>query len=328
MALDGTTLYIGGTFTMVGVTARNGLAAINAQTGSLLSWDPGATGGAVEVRRIIPKGSTIYVFGDFTTAGGSARNRAAAIDASTGLATSWNPNIGGTVDDAIVDTPNAVVYMSGAFTTVNGGTGRNRIAAFDITSATVTGWNPNANGTVECMSLLGSNIYAGGAFTTIGGASRSKVAAVDTTTGLATAWDANVDTTVFSIIATAPTIWLGGNFTTVGGFPRTNAAAVNTFNAGVQPFDPAPDGSVLQMQLYSLSHIYMAGLFTTNGGSSRSKFADIDASFGTANTWVADSAGGGNSGRYILRTPYAVFVGGQFTSINGTSKTGIAATVP
>ncbi len=307
MALDGTTLYFAGTFTQVGVTARQGIAAINAQTGGLLSWDPGVSGGTVEVRKIIPYDGKVYIFGDFTTAGGASRSMAAALDASTGLAT---------------------LYMAGAFTDVNSGTTRNHLAAVDASSAIATGWDPDANGDVEALALLGDNAYVGGAFTLMGADPRSKAAAVAKATGLATSWDPNANSTVFSLVATAPTVWLGGGFTTVGGFARNRMAAVNTFDAGLQPFNPSSNGSVLNMQLVAPQTVYAAGLFTTIGGQSRSKFAAVDTVFSTATSWIADSAGGSNNGRCVLSTPYGVFVGGQFTSINAVSKTGIANTVP
>ena len=329
MALDGTTLYIGGSFTMVGATTRNGIAAINAQTGSLLSWNPGITGGSQQVSKIIPYAGKVYVFGDFTTAGGSARNRGAALDATTGLATSWDPNFNNTVLDAEIDTTTAFVYAGGQFTTINGGTGRNHLAGIDLATGLDTGWNPNADGTVWSLDLEGSNVYVGGEFLNVNGATpRNYVAAVAKTNGVATTWDPNADDFVFKVIASAPTVWLGGRFTTIGGFGRNRAAAVNTFDAGVQPFNPNPNGEVFTMQLISPNLIYLAGSFSTVGGSSRTGYASISTIFSTANIWTADSAGGPNLPKVILQTPWAVFLGGQWTSINAVSRIGFAATVP
>jgi hypothetical protein len=327
MALDGTTLYFAGNFTLVGVTARQGIAAINAQTGSLLSWDPGVSGGVQNVRRIVVSGANVYVFGDFTTAGGSSRSGAAAIDKVTGVATAWDPSPNGDVIDAIIDTPTSLVYMAGLFTTLSG-SGRNRVGSVDLTTAAIGSWDPDADAGVYSMSRVGNNIYMGGDFNNVGGAARNRVAAIDVNTSLATSWDPNADSTVSSVLADPFNVYLGGAFTTIGGFSRSRLAEVRTFDAGLDPFDPSPDSTVVNMQLYSSTELYISGAFTTVGGSSRSKFASINPVFSTANAWVADSAGGSNFGRVTLRTPYAVFVGGQFTSINSVSKTGIAATVP
>ena len=48
---------------------------------------------------------------------------------------------------------------------MNGGTARNRLAAFDTTTATATGWNPNVNNSVNALLVSGSTVYAGGLFT-------------------------------------------------------------------------------------------------------------------------------------------------------------------
>jgi len=327
MALDGTTLYFAGNFTLVGATARQNIAAINAQTGSLLSWDPGLSGGTTNVSKIIPYAGNVYVFGDFTTAGGSARNRAAAIDAVTGLADTWNPNLNGSVRGASIDTLTNTVYLGGSFTDINSGTTRNRIAAVDATTGIASGWDPNSNGTVEAVEFFNSTIYIGGSFTTVnGGTARNRIAALANTTGIATSWDPNADGTVYAIAPTTSAVWLGGGFNNMGGFPRQKLAGVNTSDAGVRNFDPTSAGTVINMEFVAPETLYVAGLFTSVGGQSRSKFASVDTEFSTANAWVADSAGG-STGRDILVTPWAIFVGGQFTSINAVARTGIAATV-
>ena len=56
------------------------------------SWNPNATGQYGYVDAIVPSGSLVYVGGSFSTIGGQARNNLAAIDTTTGLATSWDPN--------------------------------------------------------------------------------------------------------------------------------------------------------------------------------------------------------------------------------------------
>ena len=59
------------------------------------------------------------------------------------------------------------VYAGGTFTSVNGGTVRDRLAAFDTSTGTATGWNPNVNGSVERAARLrldrvrGRQLHAG-----------------------------------------------------------------------------------------------------------------------------------------------------------------------
>jgi len=62
---------------------------------------------------IAVSGSTVYVGGGFTSVGGQARNRLAALDASTGNATSWNPNADSWVNALAVS--GSTVYVGGEF---------------------------------------------------------------------------------------------------------------------------------------------------------------------------------------------------------------------
>src|SRR5207302_6627815 len=56
------------------------------------------------------------------------------------------------------------VYAGGDFTTVGGNVTKNRITALDISTGSVTSWNPNANGTVRALVVSGSTIYVAGSF--------------------------------------------------------------------------------------------------------------------------------------------------------------------
>src|SRR5439155_653073 len=126
----------------------------------------------------------------------------------------WDPNVNGGVDALAVS--GSTVYAGGGFTTVNGGTARNRIAAFDASTNTnnATPWDPNASGIVEALAVSGSTIYAAGIFTTVNGATtRNRLAAFAATTGTATSWDPNVGSTVDALAVSGSTVYAGGAFT-------------------------------------------------------------------------------------------------------------------
>ena len=66
---DGSTVYAGGKFSSIGVESpewRNRIAAIDAATGALTDWDPGATGWVYSLEI---SGSTIHVGGDYDQIG-------------------------------------------------------------------------------------------------------------------------------------------------------------------------------------------------------------------------------------------------------------------
>jgi RHS repeat-associated protein len=220
LAISGSTVYLGGTFTKLGTTTRNDAAAVGTD-GTLQTWNPNLNGAA---NTIAVSGTNVYLGGAFTTVGGTTRNRAAAVG-TNGTLQSWNPNLSSTVKTMLVSGSN--IYMVGSFTTV-GGVTRNRAAAV-ATSGTLQSWNPNI-GTTNTVGLAisGLSAYVGGDFLTVGGQTRNHAAGVDNTNGTLQAWNPNLGTStseqVSAIVTSASSVVIGGSFTTVGGTSRRGFA--------------------------------------------------------------------------------------------------------
>jgi hypothetical protein len=70
------------------------------------------------VSALAASNGTMYAGGYFTSIGGQARSRIAALDTTTGLATAWNPSANGSVSALAVS--NGAVYAGGAFTIIQG----------------------------------------------------------------------------------------------------------------------------------------------------------------------------------------------------------------
>ena len=100
------------------------------------TWNP-APDGAVD--ELVRSGSTVYARGSFTTIGGVARQRLAALDATTGAATAWNP----APDDAVtaLAATGSTIYVAGAFGTI-AGEARQGLAALDATTGAATRRGP------------------------------------------------------------------------------------------------------------------------------------------------------------------------------------------
>ncbi|HTT57728.1 MAG TPA: hypothetical protein VMF63_11505, partial [Opitutaceae bacterium] len=87
LAVAGSNVYAGGSFSSIGGQPRRNLAALDVRTGKA-TLDPKADGG---VFALAASGSILYVGGAFSSIGGQPHHYIAALNARTGKATVWNP---------------------------------------------------------------------------------------------------------------------------------------------------------------------------------------------------------------------------------------------
>lgn len=143
------TVYLGGEFTCLdggatptcsggGGFTRSRLAAVKSSgTGVVCDWNPGADN---TVRALALSGNTLFVGGDLTNIGGFPRTRLAAVDATSGSATSWNPKANAAVLVLTLADSLGKVYAGGTFSAIAGSVPivpgpalilpRNNVAAF------------------------------------------------------------------------------------------------------------------------------------------------------------------------------------------------------
>ena len=108
--------------------------------------------------------------------GGQTRNGIARLDATTGLADSFNPNATPASGDTIAVQADGKILAGGDFTSVDGQT-RNRIARLDAATGLADSFNPNAANSVEAIAVQADGkILAGGGFSSIGGQTRNRFA--------------------------------------------------------------------------------------------------------------------------------------------------------
>ncbi|MGI0016600.1 MAG: hypothetical protein ACREBU_24520, partial [Nitrososphaera sp.] len=110
--------YIAGNFTKVGDFTRNWIAHIKADGTVDPNWDPNPSGSfssaATHIYAIVVSGSTVYIGGNFTSIGGQQRRGLAALEASTGQASSWNLNVANIVRTLAIK--GETMYIGGDFT--------------------------------------------------------------------------------------------------------------------------------------------------------------------------------------------------------------------
>jgi uncharacterized delta-60 repeat protein len=218
-------ILAGGAFTSIGGAARHNIARLDATTGLADSFDPNANNGVDSIA--VQADGKILAGGFFNGAnsiGGQTRDFIARLDATTGLADSFDPNADAAIASIAVQADGKIL-AGGGFTSI-GGQPRNRIARLDATTGLADSFNPSANNDVYSIAVqVDGKILAGGLFTHIGGQPRNGIARLDATTGLADSFNPNATGSVESIAVQADgKILAGGGFTSIGGQTRNHIA--------------------------------------------------------------------------------------------------------
>ena len=334
LSSDGSILYAGGLFNTVGATTRNYLAALTTSNGFVVSGFNPNMNGPVNALALSADNTTLYVGGGFTTVnGGTTANSLTAFTTSNGLMVSaFNPNMNSTVSALALSSDGSTLYAGGSFTTVNGSTTANRLAAFTTSNGTmVSAFNPNINNAVWSLALSsdGSTLYAGGAFNGLnsvnGNTTRNYLASFTTSNGtVVSGFNPSMDNYVFALTLSADgsTLYVGGQFSTVNGSTtRNNITAVTTSNGTITSFNPNISGPVYSLALSSDGLIlYTGGNFTTvNGGTTRNRLTSFTTSNGTV-TNFNPNINSTVSAIALSSSNATLYAGGQFVTANGYSR--------
>ena len=310
---DGSTLYIGGSFSRVG-PATGGGVPIDASTALPIADFPLVSG---TVYAVVGDGSGgFFIGGSFTRVGGLARQNLAHVDFNMQV-TAWNPSPDHTVRALVLD--GGVLYVGGLFSNI-GGQARQGIAAINPSTGLATSWYPGATNIVYALALGGSTLYMGGSFCCVGGNFRSDIAAVDIPTGTVKSWNPNANGHVFSLSVIGSTVYVGGQFSSIGGQSRNRLAALDATTGLATSWNPAPNGTVWAI-FGTGSVIYVGGDFITIGGQSRNYIAAIDPIDGSATSWNPNA---NDTVLDLQRIGSRVYAGGEFSSIGGQPRNRIA----
>ena len=317
--------YVGGEFTSVG--KESALAAsISTTTGELVTGELGLdTGEGEEVTAVASDGSGgWYIGGYFSSVAGVAINNLAHIESDGSVDETWNPN----PNDQIysISVSGSDIYVAGTFGTI-GGQSRFGIAKLNNTNGNADAtWDPDPDDYVTGVVVSGSDVYAFGDFTAIGGQSKNYLAKLNNTNGNADAtWNPAPDSTVADVKVSGSDVYVAGIFGSIGGQSRVGVAKLNNTNGNADAtWNPNSDGSVNSIAI-SGSDIYVSGNFSDIGGQARNRLAKLNNTNGNADVTWDPAASGFDDGMYAIAVSgTSVYAVGDFTSIGGQSRFGIA----
>jgi PQQ-like domain len=339
----GDKVYLAGAFTQITDTdgtsfSRNNLAALDAATGRVTSWNPSATNpnnptkSSVRSMALSSDGTRLFVGGAFTRVGGVPRSRLAAINPLTGAVDGgWNASADRPVH-ALVVSGNRL-YLGGDFPTV-AGQPREQLAAVDTaTGALDPHWTPGAHrgddnpkNYVWAMDLSddGSRVYVGGFFNHISGQRTGKLAALDATTGAVVgAFDPQTVNNILAMDVAGGRIFVGTADPLEGieAFDATTGQRYWSVAGG----HPDPEAGDVQAIVAHGGKVYAGGHYAQMGGLVRKRLCEVDAVTGQIGPWAPEILGfqAGNLGVWALEvdpTLGRLYAGGDFLKVSGQDR--------
>lgn len=316
---DDNYLLVGGEFTTFAGQNRSYLTMVYSTSDLNTSWFAPAANNSVYSLCAGPPG-TVFAGGYFTSIGGQTRNYVAKLQLYNGLSASWNALItSGYV--LSLTTSGSLVYAGGSFGYAGSpSVSRNNAAAFDLTSAAVSSWNPNPFGLVLALGTSGNKVYLGGSFSGAYGVARNNLAALDLLTGEAAAWNPDASYSVNSLALSGDQVLIGGSFTFLGGQSRKYIGSVSAETGSLSSWNPSANGLV-RCIYPGPNGILAGGDFTTLGGITRNKLAAIDPATGAVTAWDPNVNG---SVYTLVSDGVSIFAGGSFSAVGGTTRNGLA----
>jgi hypothetical protein len=298
IAISGTDVYVGGSFTQAGGNAASYIAKWNGST-----WSALGSGVNSSVYALTVSGTDVYVGGAFTNAGGSTANRIAKWSGST---STWSALGSGVDNDVLaIAVSGTDVYAGGVFT-MAGGSAASRIAKWSGSTSTwsVLGSPTNGvGGSVYAIAISGSDVYVGGVFTTAGGNAANRIA--KWSGGVWSTLGTGMNDSVNAIAVSGSDVYMGGVFTTAGGIA---ASRIAKWSGGVWSALGSGVSDNVSAIAVSGSNVYVGGYFTQAGGSDASTIAKWNGS-----TWSALDIGVDNGVTAVAIGAGNAYIGGGFT---------------
>ena len=219
---DGT-IYAGGDFTEIDGETRRGAAAIHAESGEVLDWNPGVGPDPMPrieqgaVKAVAVDDGRVLIGGEFEDVAGEPRAGLAAVDDSSGALEDWSPEPSDYSWISTILPSDGDAYVGGWFGAI-GGASRIAVAlveddgdASEFDAHLDTG---SIHGPVLALARAGDQLFIVGNFEVVDGLKRAGLAALDATSGRLLDW--NLDP---ADRACSPTsLALGGSALVVDGY--------------------------------------------------------------------------------------------------------------
>jgi len=273
-----------------------------------------------------------YCGGNFTSYGGTTRQRIARLRAKCVLDTAFDSSSGfNAIVYAVAIDSDGKIYCVGDFTSYDG-TACQRIARLDTDGTLDTAFDSSSgfNAIVYTVAIDSNDKpICGGQFISYDGTACQRIARLNTDGTIDTDFDSSsgFNGTVFELAIDSNNKPIcGGNYTSYDGTTRQYIARLNIDGTIDTAFDSSSgfNGTAIAVKLDASGKVYCGGNFTSYGGASRKYVARLNTD-GTIDT-AFDSSSGFNNWVWSLAidSNNKPICGGWFTSHDGTTRQYIA----
>jgi uncharacterized delta-60 repeat protein len=329
-------LIIGGDFTSVNGTPFNYLARLNTDGSVDMSFNIGTGANNKVFTSVIQGDGKILIGGIFTFFNGSSRNRIVRINSDGSLDLTFNPGNGANGDIATIGIQgNGRIVVGGDFSAING-TSRSRIARLLSDGTLDTSFNPGTGasapgaGSKDVLTIviqIDGKIIIGGYFNTYNGTRRNYLTRLNNNGSIDDGFNigTGADYTVLEIkVQRDSTIIIGGAFTSFNGTLLNYLARLDIDGNVDVNFNSNLNGNVSEIVTQPDGRIIIGGNFTSINGIARNSIARLNTDGTLDNSFIPGT--GANLQVFAIATQVdgKIFIGGNFTSFNGTARSRIA----
>lgn len=303
LAADDQRLYVTGLFNQVGGETREGLAALEADTGDLTDWQAGSltpTGQGVQAMEV--HDGVLYIGGDLNPSSSAPYGGSATLVAVDTQTADWvidfDQRPSGTVF-ALAAQKNQL-FAGGDFMTA-GGVPAGNLAAFDRHTGELLENMPSFDGSITDLLSLGDSVIAVGDFERVNGEDHSGVARFNTQSGELESLSAELaeGASIESAALADRILYLGGSRLRTPDMDRTerrNLIAVHADTGELMTWEPDVSRPV-QRLAYDDGRlfVYARGLRAPDGtrANLQAYYADGAANGGERVDWAPGPGGAG-----------------------------------
>ena len=324
-------VFAGGDFTRLAGRAQARLAALAGASGAVdPTWQVTADG-RVNALALSAGGARLYVGGDFTSIGGVARRRLAAL-AATGAGAvepGWDSGADVAIRAVALSPDGGRLYAGGGDDNddpaLTGAPRRLLVAVDPATGAVDPGFDPRPAAAPMALATSATAVYAGGQFTSVNGLRRANLAALDAASGaLDAGFVADTNGAVMAVTSDGVGLYAGGVFSTVNGVTRRRLARLDAASGAVVAGWEATASAEVQSLTLAGDRLYVGGAFSTVGGLPRNHLARLSTTTGAVDAWNPSL----DSGIHRIRLSAdgsLVYVAGDFSVVGSVARQRMAA---